>query len=149
MPTSDRLTRTLPQLRRSRPFPTGEGKGPHPGRVGRGSATAAFLLLAACGGPERQQARSAEAKQETAVPRFPCARGPSELRPFCTAERERTDAGWVVTLRHPDGHFRRILVGDDDRVTAADGAEPAQVTRGTAGVAIAIGSDRYLLPVQR
>ena len=115
----------------------------------RTSSLALLIPLAACGGQDQQRARAEEERAEAAAPKFPCATGTRELRPECTAERARTDKGWIITLRHPDGHFRRVLVGDDNRVTAADGAETVHLTSGSAGVEIAIRNDRYLLPVQR
>ena len=46
-----------------------------------------------------------------------------------------------------DGGFRRLLVGRDGRISAADGAEPANVTpRGPAGTEVEIGGDRFRLP---
>lgn len=98
---------------------------------------------------EQQQAIANERQAEAAAPRFPCATGPGALKPDCTAERVRTDKGWVLTLRHPDGHFRRVLVADDNRVTAADGAQPATVTPDGDHIAIAISGDRYRLPALR
>ena len=74
------------------------------------SSVAPLLLLAACGQPERERARAEEARAAQDAPKFFCATGVGELRAECTAERTRTDRGWTLTLRHPDGHFRRLLV---------------------------------------
>ncbi|WP_419809631.1 hypothetical protein [Sphingomonas sp.] len=90
-----------------------------------------------------------ERAAEAALPRFPCASGTAALAPVCTAERIRTAQGWVITVRHPDGHFRRLLVKDDNSVTAADGAQPAVVRQDGTEIEVAIANDRYRLPAAR
>ena len=104
-----------------------------------------LIALAAC---HRNDPRAAEQRADAAAPHFPCAQGTAPLRPDCTAERTRTDAGWVLTIRHPDGHFRRLLVHNDHSVTAADGAEPATATPAGGEIEVAIAGDRYRLPAQ-
>ena len=54
----------------------------------------------------------------------------------------------VLTIRHPDGGFRRLRITADGRgVIAADGAEPARVSViGPADIEVAVGGDRYRLP---
>jgi putative hemolysin len=106
-----------------------------------------LVPLAACGQPEQEQARAAEQRAVEAAPKLFCAQGGGALVAACTAERTSTAQGWVLTLRHPDGHFRRLLVTDDGRtITAADGAVPARVTSGPEGVEVSIADDRYRLP---
>lgn len=101
-------------------------------------------LLSACGQapvPEEQTiTRSAD--------RIACAQNGAKLAPACTVEREQTGRGLLLTLRHPDGAFRRLLVTQDGRgVGAADGAEPARVTlTGANEIEVALGGDRYRLP---
>lgn len=62
----------------------------------------------------------------------------------CPVER----AGDVVTLRHPDGGFRRLRVVKDGRgLVAADGAEQAIVTvTSNDQIEVGVGEDRYRLP---
>jgi hypothetical protein len=64
----------------------------------------------------------------------------------CTAERD----GDMLTIRHPDGGFRRFrILGDGHGFEAADGAEPAKLTIiGQDRIEAVAGSDRYRLPVQ-
>ena len=112
-----------------------------------------FLCLApaACGGSSMTNQTTPEpAARATADARVPCARGAEELARVCTMERARTDAGIVLTLRHPDGAFRRLLVTADGRgVAAADGAEPARVTIVAPGeIAVGLGDARYRLPAR-
>lgn len=66
----------------------------------------------------------------------------------CAVERTSGPDGLVLTIRHPDGGFRRLLVTKDGRgVVAADGAEPATVTvEGGDGILVSIGGDNYRLP---
>lgn len=74
--------------------------------------------------------------------------GADEFAPDCRIDRVRGRDGLVLTLRHPDGGFRRVLVTGDGRgVIAADGAEPAIVTPvSDREIEIAIAADRYRLP---
>lgn len=79
----------------------------------------------------------------------PCAiAGAQELTQQCGVDQEDSKAGLVLTLRHPDGGFRRLLVVRDGRgVVAADGAE-ASLVRVVAHnqIDVAIAGDVYRLP---
>ena len=78
-----------------------------------------------------------------------CAVGAAAtLSRVCSVERQESDRGLVLTIRHPDGGFRRLLVTKDGRgVVAADGAQPAQVTLvGANEIEVALGDDIYRLP---
>ncbi|WP_019514959.1 hypothetical protein [Sphingomonas sp. Mn802worker] len=79
-----------------------------------------------------------------------CAVGAAAtLSRVCSVERQESDRGLLLTVRHPDGGFRRLLVTKDGHgVVAADGAEPAQVTLvGTNEIEVRLGDDVYRLPV--
>lgn len=117
-----------------------------------------FLLampLAACGSAD-QPANTAviahvEAQQQADAEddgRLLCARGQGSLQRTCTVEQVRDADGLVLTIRHPDGGFRRLRVTSDGRgVVAADGAETAKVTIvGPGDIDVAVGDDRYRLP---
>ena len=69
---------------------------------------------------------------------------------YCSVERERTDQGVLLTVRKPDGGFRRLLATRDGRgVVAADGAEEAQVTIvGENLIEVAIAGDHFRLPAR-
>lgn len=118
-----------------------------------------WLLLAvplgACGSPDRAAdttvLASVEAQQQADAEddgRVLCARGQAELQRTCTVEQVRDAGGLVLTIRHPDGGFRRLRVTADGRgVIAADGAEAAKVTViGPGDIEVAVGGDRYRLP---
>ena len=116
-------------------------------------SSGAALLLAACGQAPVDTASlvRAEAEQHTAAEddgRILCARGSAPLARVCTLDRERREGDLVLTLRHPDGGFRRLRVTADGRgVVAADGAEPARVSIVDMDrIDVALGGDRYRLP---
>jgi hypothetical protein len=118
------------------------------------SAILLGVLLAGCGGPKlpdkvadaRLQAnRQAAADVEG---RVPCAPAGGTFAADCAIDRVQTQDGLFLTLRHPDGGFRRLRVTQDGRgVVAADGAERAVVTPiGADSIEVALGSMRYRLP---
>ncbi len=108
------------------------------------------LPLAACGPGKPSSARVAaeQARESAGDLRIPCARGTAVLQTVCTIEQTRGETGQILTIRHPDGAFRRLLVTDDGRgVVAADGAEVAKVglIEGN-GIEVELGGNRYRLP---
>jgi hypothetical protein len=116
---------------------------------------AALALLAGC--KERTADPSVlakvEADQTSAAAdegRINCAlAGADTFQRACRVDRGTDTAGrLVLTVHHPDGGFRRLLVTRDGRgVTAADGAQPAKVGIVDAGeIEVAIGNDIYRLP---
>jgi hypothetical protein len=118
------------------------------------SAALLLLLLAACDagpsdevGPANVQVPAEPTR--AAEPRIHCAASAEEqLEPVCVLEEVRTPEGSYLTLRHPDGAFRRLFVASDGRgVIAADGAEQAVVTPlGSAEIEVALAGARYRLP---
>ncbi|HEX8450329.1 MAG TPA: hypothetical protein VF652_12125 [Allosphingosinicella sp.] len=96
-------------------------------------------LLAGCGGPDPV---AVEEKIE-------CAVEGAAFERVCTVERS-AGPETVLTLRGPDGSFRRLAVTRDGRgVAAADGAEAASVTVLAKDlIQVSIGSDRYRLPAK-
>jgi len=70
--------------------------------------------------------------------------GAADFANACLLER----TGETLTLRKPDGGFRRLIVTTDGRgVAAADGAEPAQVrVIGEGRIEVTIGGDAFRLP---
>jgi len=113
------------------------------------SALLLTFALAACG----QRSAPAETventvAQPTADDRIECATAGADFARDCTVERTETADGLILTVRHPDNGFHRLLVVKDGRgVIAADGAESAKVTLLDNGrIAVAIGGYRYRLP---
>ncbi len=113
-----------------------------------------LLLLAAC--QERKADTQVLAKVEAAQNdaaaedgRIKCAlAGSAAFQRVCTIDRETGARGLVLTVRHPDGGFRRLLVTKDGRgVVAADGAQAAKVAIVDANeIEVALGDDTYRLP---
>lgn len=118
------------------------------------AVSAALLSLAACGtkvetDAERAQREKADLARAEAEGRIPCAvGGAKEFATSCTIERERTQDGLILTVRHADGGFHRLRVTTDGRgVVAADGAQQAKVSVvGDGAIEVAIDNDRYRLP---
>lgn len=116
-----------------------------------------LLPLSACDGttpiaaptgkqlPAQPVAREAVAAEA----RIACAIAPSAtFAPTCIFERSTDAAGPVLTIRHPDGGFRRLRITSDGRgVIAADGADLARVKIiGANQIEVAIAGDQYRLP---
>jgi hypothetical protein len=99
-----------------------------------------LLALAGCGTREPGTATGAGGGD-----RIECRiGGAAQFERFCTVER----AGADLTVRKPDGGFRRLTIVDDGRgVVAADGAQPAVVTLlSDRRIEVAIGGDAFRLP---
>lgn len=108
-----------------------------------------LLALASCGEGRTDTNVLGEAERQAAEDgRILCAQSDAPLARSCTVDRERGGEGLVLTVRRPDGGFRRLLVTRDGRgVVAADGAEPARVRIVDAQtIEVALGDDRYRLP---
>jgi hypothetical protein len=96
-----------------------------------------LLMLSACQGSD------GKAEGETIA----CAIGAgSALAPACQLEWGRDPAGAIVTIRQPDGGFRRLrsVAGVWE---AADGAFAADsVTVANGQVEVTVAGDHYLMP---
>lgn len=113
-----------------------------------------LVLIAACSEQTADKGTLAavEAAQKKASEdqsAVPCAHADqAELKRDCLIERTDSDQGLILTMRHPDGAFRRLLVTRDGRgVVAADGAEPATFTViGDNRIEVKVAGERYQLP---
>ena len=118
----------------------------------------AGVLLSACGANGQDDAidadplieAEAQARADLAESgMIYCALGGApNFRPDCQIEQTQGNEGVVLTMRHPDGGFRRLLITDDGRgLIAADGAEPAIVDPvSEREIEVSIAMDRYRLP---
>lgn len=107
------------------------------------------ILLAACGGGEEEAREQAYARAAEQADRIECAIGASDqFERNCTIERSAGEEGLILTVRAPDGGFRRLLVTGDGRgVVAADGAERAEVSViADNRIEVEVAGDRYRLP---
>jgi hypothetical protein len=112
------------------------------------------LALTACDTKIRDKAAEArneahQEKIEKAAGKIECAPPGTDTFSFaCAIDMIQSQDGLFLTLRQPDGGFRRLLVTRDGRgVVAADGAEQTQVTTLAPNlIEVAIGGARYRLP---
>jgi hypothetical protein len=110
-----------------------------------------LLILAGCGDAENATDEALAASEQKAADggRIACAvDGAASFKRDCGVERLSGPEGATLTLRHPSGAFRRLLVSTDGRgVVSADGADPAAVTvMGEDRIEVSIAGDRYQLP---
>ncbi|WP_375394732.1 hypothetical protein [uncultured Sphingomonas sp.] len=112
------------------------------------SSAGALLLLAACHSQPTDGGNVASIPVTADDDRIGCAHGDAPMTRVCSIDRLEGDGGLVLTVRHPDGAFHRLLVTKDGRgVIAADGAQRAVVTIVVPEtIDVAIGGDRYRLP---
>jgi hypothetical protein len=107
-----------------------------------------LLLLSACGESE-PASEDVLASAPQGAERIECAiGGGAAFAPVCAVDRARSPDGLTLTVRGPNGSFRRLLVTTDGRgVITADGVEQAAVTPlGTDRIEVVIGNERYRLP---
>lgn len=102
------------------------------------------LVLGACGGGETQPQAA-----EGATP-IDCALGEgAQFGPDCLVEKVAGEQGPEFVVRHPDGKFRRLRIGEDRAgMVAIDGADEALNTRvgEPAMLQVTVGADRYRFP---
>ena len=108
----------------------------------RGLIILVFATVAACDAPT-------PAPETASDDRIECRIGNARMFDrFCRVERISGPEGMALTIRKPDGGFRRLLVTRDGRgVIAADGAEEAVVTvLDDNRIEVAIAGDTFRLP---
>lgn len=104
------------------------------------------LFLGACGGTAEEKSATLDDDGK-----IDCRVGAdTQFTRFCSLERTRTEQGILITVRKPDGGFRRLLTTRDGRgVIAADGAEQAEVTIVADNlIEVAIAGDSFRLPAR-
>ena len=111
-----------------------------------------LLGIAACGKASRTDVNAVTVNATVADDgKIDCRVGAdTQFEHFCSIERSRTDQGLIITVRKPDGGFRKLLATRDGRgVVAADGAEQASVqVIGPDRIEVAIGGDTFRLPAR-
>lgn len=102
-------------------------------------ALALVPLLAGCG---MQSEPVADARIECRID------GTTGFERACRVEASDSAVGRILTVRKPDGGFRRLRVTTDSAgIVAADGAERAEVTRlGDGRSEVSIGGESFRLP---
>ena len=98
------------------------------------------LLLAACG--TRQEGAAVDTSIECRID------GTDGFERVCRIEAADSADGRILTVRKPDGGFRRLRVTTDGAgIVAADGAELAEVRQLANGVSqVSIGGESFRLP---
>ena len=97
-------------------------------------------VLAACG----QGGPSARPEPESAIA---CALAGAEgFARNCTVEPSRAEGRDILIVHHPDGGFRRFVLGADGTLATADGAVEAGVAENGALLDVRVGDDRYRFP---
>ena len=101
----------------------------------------AILALAACGRAADPEAAAADSTK------IECRlNSAAAFERVCTMEGREGDRGFEMIVRRPDGGFRRLR-HTGASVEAADGAEPARVTRlPNQWLEVEIGGDAYRVP---
>ncbi len=104
------------------------------------------LVLASCGGPAVDPKETGAKPEATTIA---CAiAGAKDFSQDCAIDQGAGKDGAILTLHHPGGGFRRLMITSDGRgVVAADGAETAVVTLISGGlIEVNLAGDRYRLP---
>lgn len=113
----------------------------------RSLAVLVALLLSACGSGGAVQPQA----EEGAKP-IDCALGEgSDFGAYCFVENGEVEGQEVLTIRHPDGGFRRFTVNPDGSgLSVADGADAARnaLIEDGARLEVVVGADRYRLPLR-
>jgi hypothetical protein len=111
--------------------------------VGLAVAVALGLALGACSSRGEDTPKVAAGDEHVA-----CAlAGKAQFAPDCAVERNREGDTLFLTVRHPDGGFRRFEVLKDGRGLApADGMQPAEVKLLGNLLEVAVDGDRYRFP---
>ena len=86
---------------------------------------------------------------EEGADKIECALGDgSEFGPDCLVERSEIEGKTVLTVRHPDGGFRRFeQLKDGSGIAEMDGADTATRTLDGDILLVSVGADRYRFKV--
>lgn len=118
-------------------------------RISDAACLAGAIVLAGCSSGQDGEGGATASSPEKPGLAIECALGGAQtFRRDCTVEQSAAAEAVILTVRHPDGGFRRLQVTQDGRgVAAADGALPALVSvEGDRQIGVTVGADRYRLP---
>lgn len=112
------------------------------------TSSALILAIVFCGAAS---GCSADAEQPQAVPgaeRIDCALGKgAEFAADCLVERSEAGDTRILTVRHPDGGFRRFeQVADGRGLVIVDGADGAALIFADDLLEVTVAADRYRFP---
>ncbi len=102
-----------------------------------------LLLVTAC-----SKDTAAGSEEPDPLKTVPCAlAGSKGFTAQCGMERSEVDGKSIITLRHPDGGFRRLVQLDGaKRYAAADGSDDVEIELNGAEIEVTLGEDHYLMP---
>ena len=111
---------------------------------------ALVLALAACssgGGADGNAAQGAKGASEAPASVACALAGTRSFTAQCGLERASIAGQAIITLRHPDGGFRRLIELDGGkRFAAADGSDEVAIEANGAEIEVTLGEDHYLMP---
>lgn len=107
--------------------------------------SSALILLLACAGCS---AGGEQPQAEAGAQRIDCALGEgAQFAADCLVERSDVEDTSIVTVRHPDGGFRRFeQVGDGRGLIIIDGADEATLDYAGDVLEVTVAGDRYRFP---
>ncbi len=115
------------------------------------SAVLLAAVLAACSSESGTSAAAGEGSSGAPAVsvKVPCAlAGAKSYTAECAVERDSRDGKVLVTLRHPDGGFRRLIELDGGkRFAAADGSDEVAIEANGKEIEVTLGDDHYLFSV--
>lgn len=105
----------------------------------------ALVLMLAC---SACSAGAEQAQADAGAQRIECALGEgAKFAADCLVERSASGETRMVTVRHPDGGFRRFEQVDDGRgLVVAEGADEAVLDLSGEVLEITVAQDRYRFP---
>jgi hypothetical protein len=114
------------------------------------------LLLISCGQQKQDDTKMIKSEKQAAAQaaddgKIDCAlAGTAKFMRVCTTERIAGPEGQILSIRHPDGGFRRFKVLTDGRgLTPAEGADVTKISILDSGtIELSSGDDLYHLPAQ-
>lgn len=114
-------------------------------------ALGVLAVLAACSAPPGGQGASGQgAAGQAAAQPIECAlSGAAAFTRDCALERSEREAVRYAVVRRPDGGFRRFVEQADGSLATADGVDAVQATLAGGMIDLAVGADRYRIPVAR
>jgi hypothetical protein len=111
------------------------------------SSAALLAALAACSSQSASSGAAGQSGESAAAP-VPCAlAGAKTFTTTCDVERSTADGKTILTVRHNDGGFRRLVELEGGKsFAAADGAEEAAIEANGKEIEVTLGDDHYLFP---
>lgn len=107
-------------------------------------ALGVLAALCGCSAPPGGQGASWQAKGQP----IECAlSGTAAFSRDCTLERGEREGVRFAVVRRPDGGFRRFVEQAGGGLVPADGADAIRAIPSGSVIEIAIGADRYRIPV--